>query len=98
MYTHWGGYDLPIILQDALKRQKRWSDTSYLTRIIFCKMVKNHIEEETGYGISTILTDNNNPIIEVNIENQTVSFNNITWNFKKYINLSTKQIRNVYNK
>lgn len=57
-YTHWDGFVLPTILARALDRGRgRWSDESYLARIIFSEMVKRDVEGETGYGISTYRTD-----------------------------------------
>lgn len=55
LYQHWDGYDLPNVVRRALCRNERWSDTDYLTRIIFCQMVSenNEITTATGYGIST---------------------------------------------
>jgi hypothetical protein len=51
-YTHWDGYDLPVILRNALVRgEGRWSDESYLARIIFSEMIQGDILSETGYGI-----------------------------------------------
>ena len=53
LYTHGRGYELPEVLQAALIRGKdRWDDTYYLTRIIFCEMVKGKEKDLTGFGIS----------------------------------------------
>jgi len=66
LYTHWTGTELPQILQRALKRGRgRWGDTAYLTRIIFSEMIQNEVLEETGYGISTTLCDNEHNILLV---------------------------------
>jgi hypothetical protein len=52
-YSHWGGYYLPQTLANALDRGRdRWDDPSYLTRIIFSEMIKESVEDTTGYGIS----------------------------------------------
>lgn len=37
LYTHWGGFKLPLTLQTALKKEWRWTDGAYLARIIFAK-------------------------------------------------------------
>ena len=74
LYTHWGGGNLPFKVQDALKKKWRWDDDAYLARIIFCEMVKGDEEGETGFGISKDLCDNQYPIIDIDCENQTVSF------------------------
>ena len=91
LYTHWSGDNLKTILQNALKKKLRWSDESYLTRIIFCEMLKNATDESTGYGISTYMCDNNYNIFEVDVNNQTVTevteVGNIVnkWSFAEFI-------------
>ena len=52
LYTHWAGYSLPETLRSALERGKsRWDDESYLTRIIFCEMVKGSEADLTGMTV-----------------------------------------------
>ena len=53
LYTHWGAKDMLINLKTVLKRKKRWNDAAYLSRMIFCEMIKGEEETETGYGIMT---------------------------------------------
>lgn len=66
LYSHWGGTELPDILAAALERgQGRWSDAPYLTRIIFNQMTAGDEMSETGFGISTKLTDNEYPLLVV---------------------------------
>ena len=70
LYSHWGGYELPQMVARALvradaDRQNRWDDAPYLTRIIFCEMVKGYEEETTGFGISARRCDNEYPIVVV---------------------------------
>lgn len=53
LYSHWGGHRMPETLRAALVRGKeRWTDPSYLARIIFCEMIKGDLDGLTGYGIS----------------------------------------------
>lgn len=93
LYTHWGGSKIKQTLQKALARHQRWNDEAYLTRIIFCEMIGNDIDGETGYGISTSIQDNNHNIIEVDVKNQKIkeliSDNNdiVTseWSFQEFI-------------
>ncbi len=73
LYTHWAGSDLKKILKRALKKRLRWNDSPYLTRIIFCEMIKHDVEGETGYGISKEVQDNENPILEVNVRKQEIT-------------------------
>ena len=98
-YTHWQGYSLPKIVQDALIRgQERWDDASYLARIIFCKLVEGEENDLTGYGISNLEQDNEHPFVIVNIHQKTVSINNKTWTFKEYIQAEIATINKYYNK
>src|SRR5277367_2869417 len=76
LYSHWAGRSLPHKLQKALIRGKdRWSDEPYLSRIIFCEMIGsgNELQELTGFGITTYITDNEHPLLVVDAETNTVS-------------------------
>lgn len=75
MYTHWSGGFLPAIVRAALKRgQGRWGDSQYLARIIFCELVQESVMEETGFGLSTEIGDNEHAIVRVDDTKQRVSF------------------------
>lgn len=52
LYSHWGGHDLPNVVQAALKRQERWNDSEYLARIVFQQMLGDD-NSATGFGIGT---------------------------------------------
>ena len=65
LYSHLGGEGLPLALKRALQRKQRWDDGPYLTRIIFDEMTKSQHGEETGFGISATLGDNEHPIVTV---------------------------------
>jgi len=80
LYTHWGGHDLPFVLRKALSKRMRWNDPAYLARIIFCQLVNGHEEQETGFGISTMICDNDcYPILLVDSENQTIQLLKYSW-------------------
>lgn len=104
LYTHWDGCDLPFIVQRALARRQRWNDNSYLTRIIFCEMVRNDIDGETGYGISPTIGDNEHPIIVVDPNNQQVGFAHedsepdcyVAWSFTDFVELNKDEIMNEF--
>ena len=74
LYTHWTGSQIYEVLKTALSRRQRWNDGPYLTRIIFCELVKGDEDGETGFGISTHICDNEHTIIGVNPNNQMVTF------------------------
>lgn len=90
LYSHWdGGGPLEKYLQSALTRGvSRWDDSSYLTRIIFCEMIKHDPDKLEGlisYGISTCEQDSNYPNIYVDMDKQTVKIGNKTKTFKDFI-------------
>ena len=72
LYTHWGATELPDILRRALARKQRWSDDEYLARIIFSEMIRDEINEETGYGIGKGQHTDVNRVLEVDCQNQQV--------------------------
>ena len=73
-YSHWGGSGLKEIVRQALIRGKdRWSDESYLARIVFCEMIKDEVLVTTGYGIAPYEVDNEHPLVVVDTKAQTVN-------------------------
>lgn len=87
LYSHWAGTELPDILKCALKRgEGRWDDFQYLTRIIFCEMIKDNVMDTTGYGISQKIVDGEDRVLAVNVDRQTVTdYNNNMSSFEEYI-------------
>jgi hypothetical protein len=72
IYTHWGGAGMADSVKLALGRRQRWSDESYLARIVFCEMVSPDFMDETGFGLSTRMQDNEHPILVVDVPGQCV--------------------------
>jgi len=73
LYTHWTGTKLPGVVQSALRRgESRWNDGQYLARVIFNEMTRGDEDGVTGFGISSVLCDNNHPIIVVDTSTETV--------------------------
>lgn len=91
LYTHWHGETLPLTLQAALKKRWRWTDESYLTRIIFDQMTGGS-QEETGYGISTTETSCDHALLTVNVTRQEVACGARTWSFEEYLTLPPKKL------
>lgn len=75
LYTHWSGTELPESVRQSLKRgEERWDDPPYLTRILFSGMVPlGDWDGLTGYGISTVLGDGDDRIVDVDTEAQVVT-------------------------
>ena len=95
LYTHWGGSDIPTIVQAALARKVRWNDDSYLGRIMFVALIGKQQGEETGYGISPYPPDNEHDylmldldalhVLRVDPDSGTVK---ASWTFTEYIALN----------
>lgn len=98
LYAHWEGHCYARHLQAALRKGKdRWTDEPYLTRIIFNELQGND-RGLTGFGITTYLTDNEHPILVVDVRKQAVSTESderphrtprvpTQWTFAEYIAL-----------
>ena len=88
LYTHWGANDMLADLKTVLKRKARWSDPPYLSRMIFCQMVKGEERGETGYGIMTnnigdaeeeivVVCDRQEVIVKGNDNNKSYTFSEL---------------------
>ena len=85
MYTHWGGSELPQVVARALDRGRdRWNDEPYLARILFSELVKDDIEGDTGYGLSTTLGDGSKNVY-IFPSTQTVRFKDEDLSFNDFI-------------
>ena len=67
------GYLLPQIVQSAMTDNSRLDDEEYLSRIIFSEMIKDHIDGETGYGISTGIHEDIEWLVSVDVPKQKVT-------------------------
>jgi hypothetical protein len=73
IYTHNHGFELPNLLQRALeKATPRWGDTEYFNRILIDQLTKDGRDEETGWGISLRMGDNQYPILCVDVRKRLV--------------------------
>ena len=104
LYTHSGGYCLAEAVQAALARKVRWDDPEYLTRIIFCQMVKGAEADECGFGIGLgVHGDIEHPLIVVDPANQRVGFCprdsmkvGAWFTMDRFVGLSTKELAAAY--
>ena len=110
LYSHFGGDDLPIVVQTALARRQRWADPPYLARILFCAMVRGVEDDEAGFGISATLGDNEHLIIVVDCNSRRVTFCRpvpfesygvlegavCSWTFDEFVNLPGEVIANAW--
>lgn len=71
-YTHWSGSEVKEIAARALGKRWRWDDASYLARIVFDELTAGSVGEETGFGISSSIGDNEHPIVVIDADKQRV--------------------------
>ncbi len=94
LYTHWNGYELPEILRQALIRgEGRWDDDPYLSRIIFCEIIKDDVLGTTGAGISLEYQDSSSDRdITVFLAHQEIKVGNnpIIFSFAEYVSIPRK--------
>lgn len=74
LYTHWGSNTHCIdAVKRALKKGKRWSDQSYLGRIIASEFLKDDIDGTTGMGIAPYPGEEQYGTTVVDMVHQTVN-------------------------
>lgn len=108
-YTHWAGESLPEIVQNGLKRGKsRWGDSQYLARILFCELIQEDVLGETGFGLSTIIGDNEHIVIRIDDMAMRVSFHQpgqethpddrgfVSWSYEEFVNASLDDLNEKY--
>lgn len=101
LYTHWGGSALHETLQAALKRgHDRWTDPSYLGRIIFSEMIFDDVMGNTGFGIEAIKTGSQNYCeanpsrdLIVNLDLQSIrKATGGAWTFDEFVQLTPREL------
>jgi hypothetical protein len=101
-YGHWSGEAMPFHLRSALGKHWRWGDAPYLARIIFDEFTQNSHREETGFGISTGLCDNEHPVMVVDVPDQKVHMYSLegpatcSWSFSEYVAIPDAKLELAY--
>lgn len=86
LYSHNGANEGEKILKTALERgQKRWDDYPYLVRIIFSEMIRDWVNENTGFGITSEVEISGPYDFIVDVDNQTVKQGKKKASFEKFI-------------
>tara|TARA_Y100000310_G_scaffold329677_1_gene399967 strand:- start:1566 stop:1934 length:369 start_codon:yes stop_codon:yes gene_type:complete len=89
LYTHWGANDMLSNLKTVLKRKERWNDPPYLSRMIFCQMIKGEERDSTGYGIMTNNICDAEKEIVVDCDRQEIIVkgkeSNMTYTFSEFV-------------
>lgn len=74
LYCHWSGSSYVDKTRAAIAKRWRWTDAPYLARIIFDTLTEGHQGDETGFGITTRITDNEYPVLVVDCTRKQVYF------------------------
>lgn len=74
LYGHWAGQTYVEDARRAIAKKWRWDDASYLARIVFDEFTKGGCGKETGFGITTGISDNGHAILVLDVERQEVYF------------------------
>ena len=80
LYQHLDGYSLMETVTKAVQSdvgKGRQDDPEYLARIIFCAMVKDNIDGETGYGIGTKKHGDIEYLVTVDCKKKTITKLNV---------------------
>jgi hypothetical protein len=89
LYQHYDGYDLMNKVVKAVNSptgKGRQSDSEYLTRIIFCEMVKDNVEGATGYGIGRQQRGDIEYLVSVDCEKKIITEEMVDYDGKKIFN------------
>ncbi len=74
LYTHWDADGLEITLAKSLERSRdRWGDESYLARVIFTDMTKDHNDDITNYGLAPYVMNDEYPTLVVDLKKLAVN-------------------------
>lgn len=95
LYTHWGGSAIFDVIKIAIRKQWRWNDFEYLTRIIFEEMIGEQRGSETGFGIGTSEHGDIEYLVTVDTDKQTIEFNDL-WNPEQSYHMTFKEITTEY--
>ena len=76
LYTHWRGTELPALVAEVLAGRAigRWDDPAYLARIVFSALIKDAIDDPTGFGISATVGDGDDRIVALDCDTQTITW------------------------
>lgn len=93
LYTHWYGDKLLENVHTALSRKQRWTDDSYLTRIVFCEMLRHGyrddplkaFDDECSFGISALEPENEYQNITLDCEKEEITVGALKSSFENFV-------------
>lgn len=101
LYSHWTGNKLLENVHSALKRKQRWTDDSYLTRIIFCEMLRygyrndllKAFDDECSFGISAFEPENEYKPIILDCQKEEITVGSLKSSFKEFVSAPEKMMK-----
>lgn len=101
LYTHWTGNKLLENVHSALKREQRWTDDSYLSRIVFCEMLRygyrndltKAFDDECSFGISSTPCENEYKDIVLDCEKEEITVGALKCSFKEFVSAPEKMMK-----
>lgn len=101
LYTHWCGHKLLENVHSALKRKQRWTDDSYLTRIVFCEMLRygyrndllKAFDDECSFGISAREPENEYQSITLDCDKQEITVGALKSSFEEFVAQPQKMMK-----
>jgi len=87
LYSHWGGDDKSADFAKALSHaEPRWGDTPYAIRMVVSYLIKDHIDGDTGFGITSYLAgEESYDPLTANFETQTVNYEQEVFTFEEFV-------------
>jgi hypothetical protein len=84
LYSHWGGSELAEVVKRCLETSGRVDDESYFTRVLFCAMLGDNLQDwrgETGFGIAPYAPDQDygNKMIHIDYSTEYGTTPQIDW-------------------
>tara|TARA_B110000503_G_scaffold102475_1_gene153078 strand:+ start:212 stop:535 length:324 start_codon:yes stop_codon:yes gene_type:complete len=87
LYSHWGGDDKSADFAKALKHaEPRWGDTPYAIRMVVSHLIKDQIDGDTGYGITSYESgEESYDPLSANFETKTVNYEQEVFTFEEFV-------------
>ena|SRR3990167_8225491 len=101
LYSHWCGDSLLKTVHKALSRKQRWADESYLSRIVFCEMLRygyrdnplKAFDDECSFGISSYEPENEYKNITLDCEKEEITVGSLKSSFEEFVSAPEKMMK-----
>ena len=75
IYSHWGGGkggSLHTKIHKAIARKQRWDDEMYMAAIIIREVLRDNLDQDTGYGVQPYLGEESYSTTVIDLDKQTI--------------------------